>query len=93
VTEEVKCPICSTKFLITGTFDPCPYCEFEYEGGSDFYNGIENVKDSEYAPSYNEAKANVAKGLNAYGDEPLPKIRPPRPMTYYEFGEYLKKKS
>ena len=33
---------------------------------------IEDAKDTPMSPSYNEAKANFAKGLTAYGD-PLPK--------------------
>ena len=69
--ESVVCPICGTKFEIEDLFEPCPYCDFEYEGFTD-YMGIEDEKDSPLAPSYNEAKANLAKGLTAYG-EPLPK--------------------
>ena len=63
--------ICGTLFEIDDLYDPCPYCDFEYEGFTD-YTGMEDEKDSPSAPSYNEAKANFARGLTAY-DEPLPK--------------------
>ena len=69
--ESVVCPICGTRFEIEDLYDPCPYCDFEYEGFTD-YTGMEDEKDSPSAPSYNEAKANFARGLTAYGD-PLPK--------------------
>ncbi len=69
--ESVVCPICGTKFEIEDLYDPCPYCDFEYEGFSD-YEDIEDEKRVPSAPSYNEAKENLAKGLTAYG-EPLPK--------------------
>lgn len=69
--ESVVCPICGTKFEIEDLYDPCPYCDFEYEGFSD-YDDIADEKRVPSAPSYNEAKANLARGLTAYG-EPLPK--------------------
>ena len=69
--ESVVCPICGTKFEIEDLFDPCPYCDYEYEGIKD-YTGLEDLKDTPMSPSYNEAKENLAKGLTAYG-EPLPK--------------------
>lgn len=70
--EQVVCPICGTKFEIEDLFDPCPYCDFEYLGFTD-YTGLEDEKcTGPSAPTYREAKELLARGLTAYG-EPLPK--------------------
>lgn len=69
--ESVVCPICGTRFEIEDLYDPCPYCDFEYEGFTD-YTDVADVKNGPLSPSYNEAKANLARGLTAYG-EPLSK--------------------
>lgn len=69
--ESVVCPICGTRFEIDDLYDPCPYCDYEYDGFTD-YTGMEDERKSPMSPSYNEAKANLARGLTAYG-APLPK--------------------
>ena len=69
--ESVVCPICGTRFEIEDLYEPCPYCDFEYEGFTD-YSDVADVKNGPLSPSYNEAKANFARGLTAYG-APLPK--------------------
>ena len=69
--EKVTCAVCGTNFEIEGTFEPCPYCDFEYEGIDYVALGLEDEKDSPNAPSFNEARNNLKKGLTAYG-KPLP---------------------
>ena len=67
--EKVKCPICG-KNIEDEQFIPCEYCGWSYTGWESIYE--ENEKDDYNLISRAEAKDNLAKGLNKWG-EPLPK--------------------
>lgn len=67
--KQVKCPICGTEFE-GGSFDDCPYCDWEYLGfeselDEDEYEEVNHT-------TIKHAKENFAKGLDIWGD-PLPK--------------------
>ena len=66
---DVKCFICGTKYKGV-PFDDCPYCGW---GNSDF---SEDFDEEDIEPfnmiSAKEAKENLKRGLNVYG-EPLNK--------------------
>ena len=67
--DKVKCFICGTEFDRDKT-DNCPYCDWFYEGfEGDFGEGeYDEINHTTIA----KAKANLAKGLDKWGD-PLPK--------------------
>ena len=65
MSYEVKCPICGTSFE-GGAFDYCPRCDWCYQG-------IENQLDENEVDELNhisiaQAKENVSKGLDIWGD-------------------------
>ena len=69
MSYKVKCPICGTSFE-GGAFDCCPQCDWCYQG---FENQLdENEVDELNHISIAQAKENLSKGLNIWG-EPLPK--------------------
>ncbi len=66
----VICPICGNKYEGESLVDPCPYCGW-------IRYGLENETDINEYDEVNhttiaKAKANLAKGLDKWG-EPLPK--------------------
>ena len=66
---KVKCPICGNE-IPDEQFQPCSYCEWGYTGYENIYE--ENEIDDYNLISKKQAKENLAKGLNKWG-EPLPK--------------------
>lgn len=55
--------------LLGGSFDDCPYCDWEYLG---FESKLNEEEYEEVNRTIKQAKENFAKGLDIWGD-PLPK--------------------
>lgn len=69
--NKVKCYICDTELEGDDSLvDFCPYCDWTYLGWEDELNVDD--EDNINHVSIRQAKENVAKGLNIWGD-PLPK--------------------
>lgn len=69
--NKVKCYICDTELEGDDSLvDYCPYCDWTYLGWEDELNVDD--EDNINHVSIRQAKENVAKGLNIWGD-PLPK--------------------
>ena len=69
MADKVRCYICGTEFDRDKT-DECPYCDWYYEGWEDGWDENEYVSSNHTTIA--KAKANLAKGLDIWGD-PLPK--------------------
>ena len=67
--DKVKCPICG-KEISGEQFEACAYCGWAYTDWEQHYE--EDEKDDYNLTSRKKAKANLAKGLDKWGD-PLPK--------------------
>ena len=67
--DKVKCPICG-KEISGEQFEACEYCGWGYTDWENLYE--EDEKDDYNLTSRKQAKENLAKGLNIWGD-PLPK--------------------
>lgn len=68
--EIVTCPICGTKFNLDLEQDDCPYCDWAFMGWENEWDKDEKI--SANPVTIREAKENLAKGLDIWGD-PLPK--------------------
>lgn len=69
MNNKVKCPICGTE-IEDMTYEDCPYCDWTYIG---YENELSpNEVDSANHISIKQARENVKKGLNIWGN-PLPK--------------------
>lgn len=66
--NKVKCPICGTE-IDDMTFEDCPYCDWTYMGIEDDWS--EDDIHSGNPISIRQARENVKKGLDIWGD-PLP---------------------
>ena len=69
MNKKVKCPICGTE-IDDVTYEDCPYCDWTYVGYEEEME--DNEIDSANPVSKYQAKENLKKGLNIWGD-PLPK--------------------
>lgn len=67
--NKIKCPICGTE-IEDDTYQDCPYCDWTYVGIECVLD--EDEVESENGMSIRQARENVAKGLDIWGD-PLPK--------------------
>lgn len=67
---KVKCPICGTE-IEDMTYEDCPYCDWTYVGYEETDMGLDEL-DSANPITIRQARENVAKGLDIWGD-PLPK--------------------
>ena len=71
MSSKVKCPICGTELDVDDSLvDFCPYCDWTYLGWERELDPDD--KDNINHISIRQAKENVSKGLNIWG-EPLPK--------------------
>ena len=70
--KKVKCPICGVE-IEDDTYHACPYCNWMYIG---YESALEpDELDSANPVTIRQAKENLAKGLDIWGD-PLPKRKP-----------------
>ena len=67
--EIVKCPICGIE-IEDDPYNACEFCGWGYTGDENLYE--EDEKDDYNLISRKQAKENLSKGLNKWG-EPLPK--------------------
>ena len=71
MSSKVKCPICGTELDGDDSLvDFCPYCDWTYLGWERELDPDD--KDNINHISIRQAKENLSKGLNIWG-EPLPK--------------------
>lgn len=68
MSDKIKCPICGTE-IEDMTYEDCPYCDWTYIGFEDDLG--ENERDPANPVTVRQARENVKKGLNIWGD-PLP---------------------
>lgn len=69
MSDKIRCPICGTE-IDDMTFEDCQYCDWTYIGLEDDWD--ENEIHSGNPISIHQARENVKKGLDIWGD-PLPK--------------------